>query len=268
MIGGASPVVARRIGHRCAALVLVSLGVALVAPRAVAQLAVPADSSATADGGASRDTVRGVPHDEAGRSSHPFGERPFVGAWAAASRHASFRTRLGTRYHDLYLMGMRVGWTISRHRNITLDYLVNVIPLAIMEGNPEYRYVDVTPPCPPGGVCQVRQEFQLVPTYHSVYGFGLAPLGVQLRLFARSPVQLLVHVNGGALWFARPVPDPKATHFNFTAEGGGAVQWWITSRQALSVGYEFHHTSNAATGDVNPGLNSEMLTIGLTRGRK
>lgn len=266
MIRPATSVILWRAARVCAALLLLSLSVTLTAPHAAAQAGARADTSEL---DAPHDTTREAPRAAAEAAALPsLDALPFVGFWAAASRHASFATRLGTRYHDLYLMGMRVGWTIARGRNVSLDYIVNAIPLAVMNGNPEYQYIGVTQPCPSGGFCQLRQTVQVVSTYHAVYGFGLAPLGIQLRLFARSPVQMLVHINGGALWFARPVPDPKATHFNFTAEGGGAVQWWVTSHQAISVGYEFHHSSNAATGDVNPGLNSTMLTIGVTRRRK
>lgn len=248
----------------CITVMLASLVITMGASGAAAQSVSGGDSSGRG-AAAVRDTTSARATDSSSTSARSPGDPPFFGVWAAASRHASFKTRLGTRYHDFYLVGLRAGWTVARGTNVSLDYVLNAIPVARMVGNPEYQYIATNAPCPVGEFCQTRQDFRLAPSYHSVYGFGLAPLGVQMRLFTHSPVQLLVHVNGGALWFTQPVPDPKATRFNFTAEGGGAVEWWFTRHHALSVGYEFHHTSNAATGDVNPGLNSMMLTLGLTQ---
>lgn len=187
----------------------------------------------------------------------------FMGVWVGAAHHSSFSTRRGTKHHDLYLLGLRGGWTVATWNHASLAYTIDVVPAAIMTGNPTYT-PDITP-CPPGVAC--TYELRTVPSYHTVYGFGLAPAGVQLQLLPHAPVQLVLNVAGGVLWFAHPVPDPRATRFNFTAEFGGAVRWSYSAHHVLLVGYKLHHTSNAGTGTVNPGLNSAMLYVGFMRRR-
>ncbi|HEX5437881.1 MAG TPA: acyloxyacyl hydrolase [Gemmatimonadaceae bacterium] len=236
-------------------------GLVMLAGRAGAQYVPGTDSSAR----------RSAPAHGAMHARAPTPEeagRPFFEFWAGGTHHSAFSTRLGTRYRDLFLAGMRVGWAITTGPHVSLDYVVDAIPVAVMSGNPEYRFVNDYRPCRPGEACSVRLVVHTIGSYHTVYGFGLAPLGVRLQLFRQSPVRLLLHVNGGVLWFQHPVPDPKATQFNFTAEAGGAVQWWVTRHDAVVAGYELHHTSNAATGEVNPGMNSGVFSLGLTRWRE
>jgi lipid A 3-O-deacylase len=56
-----------------------------------------------------------------------------------------------------------------------------------------------------------------------------------------------------------------ATQFNFTAQLGGGVQLFTSSRRAaLDLGYKYHHISNANLGNRNPGMDSHMLFIGVS----
>jgi hypothetical protein len=124
--------------------------------------------------------------------------------------------------------------------------------------------------CVQGKSCEdfTALDIGSVPRYSNTYGFGLTPVGFQLRLFHTSPVQILTYANGGALWFTERIPDPEATRFNFTAELGAAIQVNLPERLGLVVGYSWHHTSNAGTGRVNPGLNSRAISVGIVARRE
>ncbi|HEY9517235.1 MAG TPA: acyloxyacyl hydrolase [Gemmatimonadaceae bacterium] len=189
----------------------------------------------------------------------------FFGVRLATAHHSRIPNRISTpMYRDLYIVDLRAGWTMLARGPLSVEYVPSVVPLVISTGNPEY--VQSAGECPPeddGCVVLYEGGPEFVPRYHTAYGFGLSPVGFQLRLFRQSPVQILAHASGGALWFSRPVPDPEATRFNFTAELGSALQIRLPDHFGLVLGYTWHHTSNAGTGHVNPGLNSRVLTFGL-----
>jgi hypothetical protein len=182
------------------------------------------------------------------------------------SRHSTVPTRMpSTAYRDLYIVDLRAGWTLASNNFISVEYAPSLVPLAVSTRNPTEYEPRVATTCLEGKDCHNYKALSIstVPLYSTTYGFGLTPVGFQMRLFRTSPVQLLTYANGGALWFTHRIPDPEATRFNFTAELGTALQVNLPDRLGLVLGYSWHHTSNAGTGRVNPGLNSHALSIGI-----
>jgi hypothetical protein len=242
--------------RRSVTRLLITSAVVLAARQVRAQgISAAADTSAAPPAAASMPASPGAPHTR---------RRPaFIGVRVATAWHSSFPTRMGQpAYRDFYVLDLRAGWTIAASEEAALEYTPSVTPLAITTGNPDYvpASKDCSKGCPtPGG--------NTVPVYHTVYGFGLAPLGFQLRFFPRAPVRPVVHMSAGVLRFTRPVPDPAATRFNFTAETGGGLEFALPRHHTLTIGYAFHHTSNGGTGQVNPGVNSGVVIVGITAGR-
>lgn len=218
---------------------------------------------------ASPDTVaadaRGVasaPH----REDHWIAPPGFLELRLMAAHHSQVPSRMpGAAYRNMYIVDVRAGWTITSNRVLSLEYAPSLVPLAISTRNPEAYIRQETVVCQPGKSCDDYNalDVRTIPRYTNTYGFGITPVGIQLRLFRSWPVQLLTYANGGALWFTHPLPDPAATRFNFTAELGGAVQVNLPDRYALALGYSWHHTSNGGTGRVNPGVNSRALTFAI-----
>ncbi len=96
-------------------------------------------------------------------------------------------------------------------------------------------------------------------------GAGIKPLA--LRAWAGSgPVRLEGDVSAGAMFFARPMLAANATRFNFVAEADLGVRFTLPDGRRIVVGYRRHHLSNGGLGDVNPGLNSHVLYLGLWLG--
>ena len=179
------------------------------------------------------------------------------GAWIAGARHSAFQTRTGVRgYRNFYLTSVRFAWSLGAHdaRSVSGSYFVDVIPAAVSTDMPEYLW---NSRCRPETMCPGA-----TPIPHSVYAFGLTPIGWAVA-FGRGPARLTMEASGGGLWFTRRVPDPLATRFNFTASAGPTVELRVTQSRTLRVGYLWHHTSNGGTGKVNPGLNSGILAAGL-----
>ena len=180
------------------------------------------------------------------------------GAWGAAARHSPFHTRTGApAYRNFYLTSVRFAWSLGgedRSRRLSGAYFIDLIPAALSTDMPEYHW---SSRCRPETLCPGA-----TPIPHSVYGFGITPIGWAIG-YGGGPARLTIEASGGGLWFTRRIPDPVATRFNFTASAGPTLEWRVTPSQTLRVGYLWHHTSNGGTGKVNPGLNSGILAAGL-----
>jgi hypothetical protein len=121
----------------------------------------------------------------------------------------------------------------------------------------------------------VRWVFEVVPvalvgdphTYNGhrayAYGVGGSPIGAQVNFVHFRRIEPFLTSGGGFLYFNHRMFG--ATQFNFTAQLGGGVQLFTSSRRtALDIGYKYHHISNANLGNQNPGLDSHMLFIGIS----
>ena len=180
------------------------------------------------------------------------------GAWIAGAHNSSFRTRTGVPgRRDFYLVGARVGWFVGGYeptRRVNGQYFIDLLPLAVSTGLPDYNW---DRRCRPGFLCPGA-----TPIRHTVYAVGLAPLGWSLSI-GDERVRGTLEASGGGLWFSRPVPDPEAARFNFTASVGPTVDVRIGPNRTFRAGYLWHHTSNGGRGRINPGLNTGILSVGL-----
>lgn len=181
---------------------------------------------------------------------------PAFSVWVGTAQHSAFKTRIGSpMYRDLYIVGVRAAWPIATGAGDAFQYFVDVIPVVMTTDMPDYSKLDG---CLPGWFCP-----QARPIPHTVYGTGLSPLGFSLRILKVGRVRLSTEASGGFLWFTRPVPDPDATRFNFTAAGGATLEVRLAPNRSARVMYLYHHTSNGGRGLVNPGLNSQVIALGV-----
>jgi hypothetical protein len=137
--------------------------------------------------------------------------------------------------------------TFLRWGRWSLAYAGDVAPLFVVTGVPRrWNGEQLADPAPAAGV-------------------ALTPIGFESRLRLGERWRAYVGGGAGAAWFLRDVPVPNSRAVNYTAEYNAGVQWRFRPRTSLSVGYMFHHLSNAATGYENPGLNGRLLTVGISR---
>ena len=186
--------------------------------------------------------------------------RSRFGLWGGVATHSPVRARYGVLYRDMFLLGIRGSWGLVGSRYVTLRYAVDFIPLAISTNNPSRIVVDTVV----GGYTAGTRDSLATST---TYGVGVAPLGLEVRLFPRQRLGVLVEGTGGIIWYNRPIPDPTLRKLNFTAEVGAGLEMALGSRDILTVGYKYHHTSNGGTAPVNPGLNSGVVYAGFSHRR-
>jgi Lipid A 3-O-deacylase (PagL) len=96
------------------------------------------------------------------------------------------------------------------------------------------------------------------------YGAGGSPVGAQVNFVHFRRVEPFLTSGGGFLYFNHRMFG-TTQQFNFTAQLGGGVQLFTSSRRtAIDLGYKYHHISNANLGNQNPGLDSHMFFVGLS----
>jgi hypothetical protein len=182
-----------------------------------------------------------------------------VGFWVAAAHNALLKTRVGHEHdRDLYVMGIRFAWAAPGPRRIRLAYTIDALPAVVSTDMPEYRPV----PCRPSECAGTT--FAVYMARHTVFGAGIAPVGLEAHLALTRRLGLVAAASGGLIWFTSPIPDPGERRLNFTGDARGGVEIDLARRIRLAIGYRFNHISNGGAGPINPGMNSHMLEIGFT----
>lgn len=92
-------------------------------------------------------------------------------------------------------------------------------------------------------------------------GFGLSPVGFALTQKIPTRISPFIRTTGGVMYMESNFPTDNSRRFNFTFDItlGGKIHFPPVG--FLSLGYKFHHISNAETGSENPGLDSNFLFL-------
>ena len=150
------------------------------------------------------------------------------------------------------IVGLQYGRILAAGEKVALAYTFDVIPMAMVTNNPQ---TEVTGE----GIFSTEQVRR-----KSVYGFGLAPIGLKFYFLQARRVKFFTNASGGFLTFLNEVPVEQARKFNFTFDFGLGMQITTGSRWALTLGYKLHHLSNAKTAHSNPGLDSSVFYLGVS----
>lgn len=168
------------------------------------------------------------------------------GVWGGGSFDSP--TVLGTAEDRKFLiLGFRYGRILGGSKRIAYEYTVDAVPVAVVF-QPDFA-----------------RAFNRHPD-HLIYGAGISPIGLKANFNRQGRVKPFVAGSAGFLYFNHPVPFdvPLATKFNFIFEFGGGVQIFTRSRRAVTLGYRWHHISNAYRSDVNPGLDANVFYVGFS----
>ena len=168
------------------------------------------------------------------------------GVWLGGSFHSP--TLIGTaRERKLLLLGLRYGRVLGGSENVAVEYVADVLPVAIV--------------FQPDLARRVGQSQNT-----AVYSAGVSPIGFRLVFNRQGRLKPFAETTGGFLYSKHAVPldIPNATRFNFTFDFGGGVQLFTSAHQAVMMGYKFHHLSNAYRSRVNPGLDGNVFYVGLS----
>jgi opacity protein-like surface antigen len=160
----------------------------------------------------------------------------------------------------VYLTGLRAEWVISTGGRFGWAYVAEWIPLAVVERT----HAGETLVCydvDSGQVCERDRSTRVA------VGTGFAPVGLKMYVNKSGSTRLFISAAGGGIAFSSDVPVYDSRRLNYTFEYGGGVEIARSSGRALSLGYRFHHISNGSSGRLNPGLDANVLYVGLRRRR-
>ena len=96
-----------------------------------------------------------------------------------------------------------------------------------------------------------------VPPSQKFVAIGLVPGAFSELLFKKAPVYLDESI--GVDYFTRKFPNKNGKNFNIILEAGVHV----TILKTVTLGYRYSHVSNVWTGRINPGMDSNMISLGF-----
>lgn len=158
----------------------------------------------------------------------------------------------------------RAGSVLAANASGSLPDRVHAVllPLVISTGMPGYLATALPPDCRTTA-CPFALDAQQRQVRRTVYGIGLAPVGLEARVGVAKRVAFVTGARAGIIEFAEPVPDPAETRLNFTADASAGAEVRVTRNGVIRIGYRFNHISNGGRRPTNPGMNSSMLDVGL-----
>lgn len=249
--------------------ILAGLAIAGLAPCAVRaqqtadSSAVPlttASASDTAQHGSSLGGVRTLPL--------PFRGGPLVtgynvwigSAWSVRTASNNEQAS-GTAFS---MVGVQFSRSLFVRGGVQFSWLVEVVPAIVATvGAPSNRLP--TPTRSPE-IFYNRERYARY-TLHDTYGVGIAPLGAEVSRPLTARLSAMFNVTAGGAVFSSVIPYGKATQANFTVAPALGLEYRVAGGYALSSGYVMHHLSNASFGASNPGLNSHMVFVRLSKAR-
>lgn len=165
-----------------------------------------------------------------------------LGVWGGGSVASSTMIGKWTDF-DFGTFAFRYARTLWSNGTIALDWTVDGVPLALISldrgGEPGNT----------GGPKDV------------VYGAGIAPIGLRLDYEGFGWWRPYFATNVGFLMFEERIPA-TGTKFNYTWDFGVGAQLFVADDQAITLGYDFKHISNAYSGEENPGFDANLFYVG------
>jgi len=154
----------------------------------------------------------------------------------------------------LAVMEVELAVPLTHRLDAGLEYFGRVVPLAYVQENPTQPAIRL------GN----RWILSTATSRSSTIGVGVKPVGI--RGWVGGAVRLEADASAGVLRFGTPLLASNATRWNFSYEFGLGLRAWGTARRGVVIGYRRHHVSNAGLGEVNPGLNSNLIFLSVPLG--
>jgi hypothetical protein len=145
----------------------------------------------------------------------------------------------GTSNTSAFNAGLRFGWVITGPH----------LP-AFLRGRFEYA-LDAVP------------VFLVFQPANTAYGAGFDPLGLKWNFQRHGRFSPYVELTGGVLFTNHNVPDYTNT-VNFMDQAAFGTHI-LGAKYNVSIELRYMHISNAGLGNLNPGLNTVQVRLGLGR---
>jgi opacity protein-like surface antigen len=160
-----------------------------------------------------------------------------------------------TAGRKLGVAAVRWGRVFGTVKNVSYQYLFEVVPLVVSMKNEVVNYEYISPAETPNATPTKRE---------TASGFGITPLAFRFYFLAKNRLKPFIQLGAGIVYFNKPMPLPKTSRFNFTGYFGGGVMYQITRKQAISLSYRYYHISNGNTQHINPGYNANVFALGYS----
>lgn len=156
---------------------------------------------------------------------------------------------VGLRYHRLLTPPPAHG----RSSGPSLTYTADVIPVLFLSIPAEA--IPTPPPTAPPST---------PPESLTAWGIGVRPAGLRLTFRSAKRAQPFIAGSTGWAHFTRSVPSAQGKSLNFMFDVGAGVRVVVTPALVLTVGYRYHHLSNGFRGQINPGVDANLVQLGVT----
>jgi len=160
---------------------------------------------------------------------------------------------IGLRYHRLLVPPPPDPAT----HGPTLTYTVDIFPAFFVSIPPK------TVSVPPSGRPSNDAETSVYQQGLDTYGVGASPAGLRVTFRTANRVQPFVAGSTGLLYFVDALPNERGKHLSFMFDVGAGVQVVLTSNLILTAGYRYLHLSNGFRGQINPGIDANLLYLGV-----
>ena len=160
---------------------------------------------------------------------------------------------IGLRYHRLLVPPPPDPAT----HGPTLTYTVDIFPAFFVSIPPK------TVSVPPSGRPSNDAETSVYQQGLDTYGVGASPAGLRVTFRTANRVQPFVAGSTGLLYFVDALPNERGKHLSFMFDVGAGVQVVLTSNLILTASYRYLHLSNGFRGQINPGIDANLLYLGV-----
>ena len=99
------------------------------------------------------------------------------------------------------------------------------------------------------------------------YGSGVSPVGFEMIFRPTKKVQLYYGTDGGFIYYADRVLSPQGSQFMYTIGPDVGISVYRHGNQSVNFGWRYTHQSNANISLHNPGTDSNVFYIGVSRYR-
>lgn len=176
------------------------------------------------------------------------------GVWVGISHDSPAGEFWGeTPGRDFHEVGLQATWRLLDRPYVRVDYALDLIPFAMVTGNPRYRF---------SGASFNGFRERWISAYETKYGVGIAPIGLMVGVPVSRALCIFGSGSLGVLAFESEVPTPNASATNFTLAFGLGLEVLAGERWSMIFGYKLHHMSNGDRAYENPGIDSNVYYMG------
>jgi opacity protein-like surface antigen len=158
----------------------------------------------------------------------------------------------------VYLTGIRTEWILDDEGMVGWAYGVEWNPLAVVERTQPGEVFT----CYDSGAGRICERDR---SAHVAFGTGLSPFGLKAYVNQHGRTRFFANASAGGIAFTHDVPVDNSRKLNYMCEYGGGLEFARADGRAITLGFRFHHISNGASGQVNPGLDANVIYVGVRR---